>query len=349
VSKNWILWLEELGQEHNDIVGKKCANLGEMSRIGLPVPLGFALCIEAYQDFMEMTGAVHEIRECISLFGSVPRERGELSELSNRLRHAVESKVIPEEIEKTILTYYRELRQRSSKPDVAVSVRSAGLKSHPGQYETYLNITGESEILDRVKRVWASTFNPSSLGFRSRKGMPLDTDPIGVAVLKMVNARAAGVIFTADPNTGDTSRVIIEANWGLGESVVSGQSIPDIYIINKDDLKVEEKRLGLKSRCIVPCKAGVTEIDTPPERSSTFCLSEGEVKTLTKLGKILEAHFGVPQDIEWAIDQDGISPNNVVLLQARQEVIAPKKTSVDQIADLMVEHFSGGAKFNGGI
>jgi pyruvate,water dikinase len=349
MSRNWIFRLEELGQEHNDIVGRKSANLGEMTKMNLPVPPGFALCVEAYQDFMKMTGLVHEIRECISLAGGINEELAQFNELSTRIRHVIHSKVMSEEMEEIILTYYRELCQRSNKPDVAVSVRSAGPMSHPGQYETYLNIIGESEILDKVKKVWASTFNPRSLAFRSQKGIPLDTDPIGVAVLKMVNAGAAGVIFTADPNTGDTSRMIIEANWGLGESVVNGESTPDIYIVNKESLEVEEKKLGPKIRCVVPHESGTTEIDIPPEKRATFCLNEEEIKTLAKFGKILEDHFGVPQDVEWAIDQDAMSPDNVVLLQTRPEVIAQQKTSVDQIVDLMLDHFSGGTKFGDGV
>jgi len=345
MSKNWIFWLEELGQDHNDIVGRKCANLGEMTKMNLPVPPGFALCVEAYQDFMKMTGVANEIRECISLAEGISKEQAKFSELSTRIRHVIHSKVMPEEMEETILTYYHELCQRSKKPDVAVSVRSAGPMSHPGQYETYLNIIGESEILDKVKKVWASTFNPRSLAFRSRKGMPLDTDPIGVAVLKMVNARAAGVIFTADPNTGDTSRMIIEANWGLGESVVNGESTPDIYIVNKDSLEVEEKTLGPKCRCVIPSEAGVIEVATPPDKVSAFCLSDKEVKAVAKFGKILEDHFSAPQDIEWAIDQDAMSPDNVVLLQTRPEIIAQKKTSIDQITDLMINRLSGGLGF----
>ncbi len=349
MSRNWIFRLEELGQEHNDIVGRKCANLGEMTKMNLPVPPGFALCVEAYRDFMKMTGLAHEIRECISLAGGINEEQAQLNELSTRIRQVIHSKVMPEEMEEIILTYYRELCRRSNQPDVAVSVRSAGPMSHPGQYETYLNIIGESEILDKVKKVWASTFNPRSLAFRSRKGMPLDTDPIGIAVLKMVNARTAGVIFTAEPNTGDTSRMIIEANWGLGESVVNGESTPDIYIVNKDSLEVEEKKLGPKFRCVVPHESGTTEIDIPPEKRAAFCLNEEEIKTLAKFGKILEDHFGVPQDIEWAIDQDAMPPDNVVLLQTRPEVIARQKTSVDQIVDLMLDHFPGGTKFGDGV
>ena len=349
MAKKWIFWLEELGQEQHALVGRKCANLGEMARMGLPVPAGFALCVETYRDFMSMTGATDEIQKCINAYGIDTQKREQFNELSANIRQIIQSKVMPEDMEETILTHYAELCQRCNTPEVAVSVRSAGPVSHPGQYETYLNVIGESEILDKVKKVWASTFNPRSLAFRNQKGMPLETEPIGVAVLKMVSARAAGVIFTADPNTGDTSRMIIEANWGLGESVVSGESTPDVHIVNKDSLEVQENRLGPKSRWVIPGKVGVTETETPPEKCSTYCLIEEEIKTIARLGKILEDHFGVPQDIEWAIDQDAKIRHNVVLLQARPEVIMQKKSSVDQIADLMLEHFSGGTKFEGGI
>jgi len=347
VSKRWVLWLEELGQEHNDLVGKKCANLGEMTRIGLRVPPGFALSVEAYRDFMSMTGAVYEIQEYLAKFGSGPKDLKQFNELSAEMRQIVQSKVMPREMKEIVVSYYKELCRRCA-AEVAVSTRSAGSVSHPGQYETYLNVIGESDLVDKIKKVWASTFNPRSLAFRSRQGIPLESDPIGVAVLKMVNACAAGIIFTADPNTGDTTRMIIEANWGLGESVVSGESTPDIYILDKESLEIREKKLGPKSRYVTFKKEGVTEKKTPPDKSVKFCLSDEEAKEIGKLGKILEDHFGVPQDAEWAIDEDLPFPESVIMLQARPEVIAQKKTPVDQIVDLMLGRLSRGAGFEGG-
>ena len=347
MSKRWVLWLEELGQEHNDLVGKKCANLGEMTRIGLRVPPGFALSVEAYRDFMSMTGAVYEIQEYLAKFGSGPKDLKQFNELSAEMGQIVQSKVMPREMEETIVSHYKELCRRCA-AEVAVSTRSAGPVSHPGQYETYLNVIGESDLVDKIKKVWASTFNPRSLAFRSRQGIPLESDPIGVAVLKMVNACAAGIIFTADPNTGDTTRMIIEANWGLGESVVSGESTPDIYILDKESLEIREKKLGPKSRYVTFKKEGVTEKKTPPDKSVKFCLSDEEAKEIGKLGKILEDHFGVPQDAEWAIDEELPFPENVILLQTRAEVIAKKKSPVDQIVDLMLGRLSRGAGFEGG-
>ncbi len=254
---------------------------------------------------------------------------------------------MPREMEKTIVSYYKELCQRCA-AEVAVSTRSAGTVSHPGQYETYLNVIGDSDLVDKIKKVWASTFNPRSLAFRSRQGIPLESDPIGVAVLKMVKARAAGIIFTADPNTGDATRMIIEANWGLGESVVSGESTPDVYILDKESLEIRERKLGPKSRYVTFKEVGVAEEEVPPEKSGKFCLSDEEAKEIGRLGKILENHFGVPQDAEWAIDEDLPFPESVILLQARAEVIAQTKSPVDQIVDLMLNRFSAGVGFEGG-
>ena len=346
MSERWVLWLEELGQEHNDLVGKKCANLGEMTKIGLRVPPGFALSVEAYRDFMSMTGAIYEIQEYLTKFG--PKDLKQFNQSSADIRQIVQSKVMPEEMEETIVSYYKELCRRCNTAEVAVSTRSAGPVSHPGQYETHLNVIGESDLVDRIKKVWASTFNPRSLVFRSRQGMPLESEPIGVAVLKMVNARAAGIIFTADPNTGDTTRMIIEANWGLGESVVSGESTPDVYILDKESLEIRERKLGPKSRYVTFKEVGVAGEEIPPEKRGKFCLSDEEAKEIAKLGKILENHFGVPQDAEWAIDEDLPFPESVILLQTRAEVIAQRKSPVDQIVDLMLNRFSRGAGFEGG-
>jgi pyruvate,water dikinase len=344
VSKKWVLWFEEFGQEHSELVGKKCANLGEMTKMGLRVPPGFALSVEAYQDFMNKTGAVDEIGEYLSK--SRPKDLEQFNQSSAKIRQIVQSKAMPREMEETIVSHYKELCRRCA-AEVAVSTRSAGPASHPGQYETYLNVVGALDLVDKIKKVWASTFNPRSLAFRSRKEMPLESDPIGVAVLKMVQARAAGVIFTADPNTGDINRMIIESNWGLGESVVSGESTPDVYILDKENLEIQERKLGPKSRYVTFKEVGVTEVELPPEKSGKFCLSDEEVKEIGKLGKVLEEHFGVPQDVEWAVEEGKPLPENVILLQTRAEIIAKTKAPVDKIVDLMLDRISKGTGFKG--
>jgi pyruvate,water dikinase len=333
---DYIFRIEELGQEFNGRVGKKCANLGEMAKIGLRVPTGFALSLDAYRQFMSETGAEREISEYLNRLAHGFETIDHFNEASAELRKLVESKAMPSEMEDRILSYYREIGRKGNAETVAVSTRSAGTSSHPGQYETHLNVVGEADLIKHIIRVWSSTFNARSLSARKRLGLPLGSDPIGVAVIKMVNARSAGVLFTADPNTGNRSIMIIEANWGLGESVVGGEALPDVYVLNKESLEIVDTRLGSKKRCITCREVGVAEVETSPDQCDAFCLTDPEVREIGRLGRILEAHFGVPQDTEWAIDQDLECPESVILLQTRAEVIAEQKKPVDRILDLML-------------
>jgi pyruvate,water dikinase len=340
MSERYIFWLEELGQEHCEIVGKKCGNLGEMAKIGLPVSPGFALSVEAYKDFLAQTNAILEIKDYLSRLSGDIEDIEQFNQASRDIRQIAESKEMPDAMKELILSYYDQLCRKCNCTDVAVSTRSAGPVSHPGQYETYLNVKGKADLLEKIRKVWASSFNPRSLAFRKRKELPLENDPIGVAVLKMVNARAAGIVFTADPNTGDTSRMIIEANWGLGESVVGGEAMPDVYVLEKESLEILEKKLGKKSRYVTCQELGVAEQDCPADLSGVFCLTDEEAREIGKLGILLEKHFGVPQDVEWAIERDLELPKSIVPLQTRAEVIAKKKSPVDQVVDLMLNLYS---------
>lgn len=330
----WIYWLEEVGKEDNDLVGKKCANLGEIAKAGLPIPKGFCLSVDAYKMFMELTGASKEIGRILEIHKPAADDVEGIRSLSKAMREAVEASPVPSEMADTILSYYWKLCDQACTLDLAVSTRSAGTVSHPGQYETYLNVKGKDDLLDKVRKVWASTFNERSLAFRIAKGMPLGNEPIGVAILEMVKARSAGIAFSADPNTGDTSKMIIEANWGLGESVVSGELMPDRWVLDKEGLEISERTLGKKQKAAVCLECGIEFAALSPEKASSFCLSDNEVKEIANLANRLEAHFGMPQDIEWAVVEDEPFPT-IVLLQTRPVVIAKQKP-VDQLLDMMI-------------
>lgn len=334
----WIYELEELGQEHSDIVGKKCANLGEMAKMGLHVPPGFAVTLEAYEDFFAMSGAGRKIKQCIDNFGEIETIE-QYNDLSIKLQHIIYMKDFPSEMKTLFVDRYRQLERRCGIENLAVATRSAGAKSHPGQYETHLNVRGEADYLNKIKKVWASSFNPRSLSARKNHGLALESDPIGVAVLKMANARSAGVLFTADPNTGDRSKMIVESNWGLGESVVGGQSMPDVFILDKEELKPLGKTLGSKKYAVKSMEVGVVEEKTPTDMREQYSLTEEELSEIGRLGKVLEAHFDVPQDTEWAIDQDFDFPYNVILLQTRPEIIAKQKEPIDQVLDMISSQF----------
>ncbi|MBW1802524.1 MAG: PEP/pyruvate-binding domain-containing protein, partial [Deltaproteobacteria bacterium] len=205
-----IFWLDELCREHSALVGKKCANIGELMKAGFRVPQGFALALTAYEEFLETTGVRDKIRRHFAQFDADPDNPEDLLryvEAGKVIRGMVESEPMPRHIADNVLDYYDELCRKTGIKDVAVSTRSAGPASHPGQYETYLGVAGKSEVINHIIKVWSSTYNTRSLIARARKGLPLEYDPIGVGVCKMVNAKAAGVMFTADPNTADSNRI----------------------------------------------------------------------------------------------------------------------------------------------
>lgn len=337
-----ILWFEEIGQEHNNIVGKKCANLGEMVRMGFPVPPGFAICIDMYKQFIEETKTADEISHYVMGLGELKGLRiAQCDEISQKICCMIEGKPIPKRLERMIASYYEELSKSVGISDVPVSVRSAGTESRPGMFETYLNVKGKKEVLDKVKKVWASAFSARAIAFRANKGIPVDFDMLGVGVPKMINARSAGIGFTIDPVSGDSSRIVIEANWGLGEGVVSGVESVDRFVVDKQNLEIVERAVGKKLRHVVNRKGGAKWADVPVEMQSIPCIADEEIKEIARLAKSLEERLGKPQDMEWAIDPDFSFPQNIFLLQTRPAKVAVKKpeSASEQLADRLVSSF----------
>lgn len=318
-----IYWFDELGQGDNELVGRKCANLGELTRAGFQVPPGFALSLEAYKRFLTDTGAIEEIRRYFAAFDADPdnpKELPKFQEASRIVRGFVGLKAMPENMEHTVARYYDELCQKTGIKDVPVATRSAGTASHPGQYETYLYVRGKPDVMKNIIKVWSSTFNPRSLIARARKRLPLDYDPIGVAVLKMVNAKAAGIMFTAEPTTGESSKIVIEGSWGLGESAVSGAVNPDSWVVDKDKFEIIERRLSVKlvEHVFDPVTCKVSKVDIAADKQGIPCLTDEELVEIARAGRSIEQHCRLPQDIEWAIDSD-LPANNIVILQTRPE------------------------------
>jgi pyruvate, water dikinase len=328
--EQWIYWLREIGKEHNDVVGKKCANLGELTKAGFHVPSGFALGVEAYHRFMKETGAMERLVQFLGSFHADPENVSDtlkFDEASQKMRTLVESIKIPQDMEETIKNYYGELCKGMRREDIYVAVRSAGPASHPGQYETYLNVNGPDDVVTNVVRVWSSTFNTRSIIARARLGLPLHYDPIGVAVLTMVDARAAGVIFTVNPVNGDESKVAIEAGFGFGEAVVSGNVTPDHYLIDKVTLEIDERVISDKGSEFVynPSTREMEYKDLPQEKRKLTVLEDREAIELTKIAKRVEAHFGCAQDIEFSISMSLPFPESLFIVQARPESVWGKK------------------------
>jgi len=342
MQEKWIYWLEELGQEHNDLVGKKCANLGEMTKLGMRVPPGFAIAAEGYRQYMTMTGLAERIAAHVAACGEELRHSvAKQMEASRAIQAMIRATPMPEAMAEEVARNYRDLCARCDLPDVAVAVRSSGSVSMPGQMETYLNVRGEEDVTRRVVEVWESTFNTRAIAFRLEKGMPVDQAPIGVAVLKMVNAKSAGVVLTVLPSTADLERAVVEGNWGLGESVVSGDITPDNFIVDKATYRIE-KHVSKKTTYVVFNGRGTMKADVPPELQDVPCLEDGEIREIVRVAKGVEDHFGVPQDMEWVVDKDLKFPENLFWVQARPAKYVPKKAGaeVDYLIDQMARFLS---------
>lgn len=339
MSHKWIYWYDELGSEHNDLVGKKCANLGEMTRLGLRVPPGFAISVDGYERFMEESGAANEIRRYVKDKGHQLKNVGKQVEASKAIRAFIESKNMPADMEEELHENYRCLCDMVEMDDMAVAVRSSGAVSMPGQMETYLNVRGPRELTRKVIRVWGSAFTTRAIAFRLEKKMEMERAPIGVAVLKMVNAKCAGVCLTVLPTTGDTSKIIIEGNWGLGESVVSGEITPDQFIVDKE-CGDYECTISDKHKMICYSPTGTTTDDVPVDLRCKACLDEQELKEIVRVSIGAEEHFQVPQDMEWVVDNDLQYPENIFWVQARPAKFAKqKRDDSEYLAELMTRIF----------
>jgi pyruvate,water dikinase len=317
-----VLWFKDLGKEDVPLAGGKCANLGELfGQIGVPVPNGFAVSAYAYQVFLKKTRAGKKIEALLA--DTDTADIKSLQDVSRKIRKHVEGLSIPKGIEKAILDAYQALCKQAGKKSVAVAVRSSATAedlpgaSFAGQQDTFLNVTRKT-LLKNVRRCWSSLFTPRAIVYRKEKGFAHEDVLISVAVQELIPSKASGVMFTLEPVSGEKDKILINASWGLGEAVVSGQVTPDEYLVDKADFRILDKRVFKKDRQIVSDKTGSTKwAAVPKSKKGKPALSDEAIVRLAKYGVQIENHYGVAQDIEWAVDKD----ERIFILQARPETV----------------------------
>ncbi|MEB3844918.1 MAG: pyruvate, water dikinase [Desulfurococcales archaeon] len=351
-AKPFILWLDEVGKEHHEIVGGKAAGLGEMIRAGIPVPPGFVVTSEAYKKFIYETGIAGYIKNVLEeyLKSGSPEEYEHVAEL---IRSKFIRTPMPKKLRDAIVEAYRRLGEKVGVENPRVAVRSSATvedlpeASFAGQQDTYLNVQGEDEVVEHVKKAWASLWTARALSYRDSLNISHEDAYMAVVVQKMVNSRSSGVMFTLHPVTGDESKIVIESIWGLGEYIVGGIVTPDSFVVDKNTLDIIEKRISTKKTKALfydPRTGRNIEVKIPsteeeldelkkehPEiaeliekfgmRPDTPSLSDEEVKRLARIALKVEEHFGRHMDVEWAIDSEIEPPNNMFLVQARPETV----------------------------
>jgi pyruvate,water dikinase len=323
----YILNFKDADKNSLPLVGGKNASLGEMIKAGIRVPPGFAVTTETYQRFITETGVRKKISRTLSDLNSEDVEA--LNRAAAKIQKWINDAPISGEVQSAIAEGYSQLCEESSAEVLPVAVRSSATAedlptaSFAGQQETYLWVEGAKRVLESVQRCWASLFTPRAISYRVKNNFPHEKVLISVGVQKMVDSRAAGVLFTLNPTDGDLSKVVIEGSWGLGETVVSGSVNPDKFVVDKVVMETTEKTISTKHiECVYdPEKAKVINADVEQDMQCACCLEDREVKELVNVGKKIEAHYGRPMDIEWAIGKDLSFPENVFIVQARPETV----------------------------
>ncbi len=315
-----VLWLDDVRADDLSAVGGKAASLGEMTAAGLPVPPAFVVSADTYRAFIEDTGIETELFEAVDVD---PDDSAALAEAAEHAQDLIEETPIPPSLREEILAAYDEIGE-----DVPVAVRSSATAedlpdaSFAGQQETFLNVTRD-DLLDRVRECWGSLFTQRAIYYREEQGFDHHAVDIAVVVQEMVDAEKSGVMFTSHPSTG-APVVTIEAAWGLGEAVVSGAVTPDNYVIDRATGELREESVADKKVMHVrDADTGETvEREVPEDRRTERVLTEDELDALLDLGEEIEDYYGEPQDVEWAIADDGSGAGRgpdgtVYLLQSR--------------------------------
>lgn len=308
------MWFAEVGADDLLTVGGKGANLGVLSKAGLPVPNGFVVTADAYLAAMDEGGVREQLRARFDEACAAIDEAARLTSCAEGLRDLVRSAGVPDELRRAITAAYAELGD-----DVAVAVRSSATSedtagaSFAGMHETYANVVGIDAVIERLVDCWASLYGERVIAYRASRGFTAEP-AIAVVVQVMVRSERAGVMFTADPSTGERDHLVVEGAFGLGEVVVSGQVEPDTYVVSKAPLALRSVRVGRKTHQLVCTTDGrVEQEDLDDARAAARVLSDAEVLELAAMAvRVEEVYEGVPQDIEWTI-ADG----EIQLVQSR--------------------------------
>ncbi len=305
----YVASLSQLTAVDVGVAGGKGANLGEMTQAGFPVPPGFVVTAKSYLRALEQAGVRERLKQLSAQLDV--EDLAALEKASTELRGLVKSAGIPEPLGREIMAAYRALGD-----NVRVAVRSSATSedaagtSFAGMNATFTNVT-ERDLLEKIVQCWMSVWGQRVIAYRARQA--IDEEPaIAVVVQRMVDSERSGVAFTVHPGTKDRSLMVVEAAFGLGEVVVSGQVEPDTCVLSKEPLAIKDVRVGHKSHKIVRGPQGDQTITLSAEESARRVLSDDELLELGRLAKAVEAHYGKPQDLEW-----GFAEGKLWLLQTR--------------------------------
>lgn len=306
-----------------EMVGGKGMSLSKLLTAGIPVPEGFHVTTTSYKIFVEKNHIQPHINKLLD--GIDSNNTSQLENVSTQIGMLFHNGEMPQEVSDAIKTAYAELG------NIAVAVRSSATAedlpdaSFAGQQETYLNIQGENEVLDAVKRCWVSLWTARAIAYRVKNGIKQEIVALAVVVQKLVFSDASGVMFTLNPINGRRSEMIVNAAWGLGESVVSSLVTPDTIVVDKNAERIVSYEAANKEIMTVRTSDGTEEIPTPEQLRKKHALTRNQVMRLTQLGKKIEKYYEMPMDVEWALEKD-----KLYIVQARPITVLPPEWTLPE-------------------
>ena len=336
----YVIKFEDLSKSDIGIAGGKGANLGELTQAGIPVPPGFVVTAQAYEKFMEEAGINDKV---MSILDEIDiNDTKALQAAAEEIKNMIKESSIPEDMIIMIREAYNQLCQRVGEDDTDVAIRSSATAedlpeaSFAGQQDTFLHVAGDDEVIEYIRRCWASLFEARAIFYREENNFEHSKVYIAVVVQKMANADKAGVMFTAHPSTGEEI-ALIEGSWGLGESVVSGDVTPDNYQVDKANNEILNVTISDKKVMYTNDENGTSvKVDVPEEKRKERVLSDEELIELTEMGKRIQKHYGEPMDTEWAFEN-----GELFLLQARPittlgDAVAEDGDASSQLGEVLV-------------
>lgn len=305
----FIKYFSELNKSDTGIAGGKGASLGEMFRAGFPIPPGFVVLSQAFDRFLRDTDLIVEVEAQLKKVN--PKKINTVDDASEILRQLINKEKMPKEIQRQVLEGFEKLGAKYTAVRSSATAEDSKTASWAGELESYLGIQ-RKDLIKYVQQCWSSLFTPRAIFYRIEKGLGGKNVSVAVVAQKMIESEVAGVCFTVHPVTQDRNQMVIEASWGLGESVVSGKVTPDTYIINKSELKTQSSKVNeivldksVNEQFTEITRQGQTtkERPVPKQRAGKQCLSDKKIIELAKICQKIERHYGFPCDIEWALEK----------------------------------------------
>ncbi len=300
-----VLPFKEISKEDIPLAGGKGANLGEMAGAGFPIPAGFCLTSAAYRKLIEANNLKPKIKTLLA--GLDVENNSRLNHAAKKIQELILKTDVPEEIVTQVFDLYRHLKPGNKTPLVAVrsSATAEDLPdaSFAGQQETYLNIKGEANVIQAVRKAWASLFGARAIYYRANKGFDHFKVALAIPVQLMVQSDVSGVMFSVNPVTNNKSQIVIEAAWGLGDYIVQGVVTPDHYVVKKEDFTIHSRLISEQTVMeVYRHPSGVKEVKVNPKQAKLVKLDDNQIIKLARSGDAIQKHYYFPQDMEWAME-----------------------------------------------